>query len=220
MIRLCRDDLISGSENMSNDSEMKSYLEIPAWKRDAALFWAYFKIAALVVGGGYAILAAAQREFVTRKQWLTEDDVVEMVTITQTVPGIIACNTAAYIGWKIDGWRGAVSAVLGAIFPSFVIILLIATGMNALSDFFSAPATRGAFSAVTSAVAAMVAVTGMKMRKKTIKSLDGIIIAVICFSAITFLRLSPPVMIIFSVAAGIILESFSRRKKNAEEGEK
>ena len=220
MIRLCRDDLISGSENMSNDSEMKSYLGIPAWKRDAALFWAYFKIAALVVGGGYAILAAAQREFVTRKQWLTEDDVVEMVTITQTVPGIIACNTAAYIGWKIDGWRGAVSAVLGAIFPSFVIILLIATGMNALSDFFSAPATRGAFSAVTSAVAAMVAVTGMKMRKKTIKSLDGIIIAVICFSAITFLRLSPPVMIIFAVVAGIILESFSRRKKNAEEGEK
>ena len=205
---------------MCNESEVKSYLEIPAWKRDAALFWAYFKIAALVVGGGYAILAAAQWEFVTRKQWLTEDDVVEMVTVTQTVPGIIACNTAAYIGWKIDGWRGAASAVLGAIFPSFVIILLIATGMSALSDFFSAPATRGAFSAVTSAVAAMVAVTGMKMRKKTIKSLDGVIIAVICFSAITFFRLSPPVMIIFAVAAGIILESFSRRKKNTEEGEK
>ena len=207
-------------ENMSNESELKNCLEIPAWKRDAALFWAYFKIAALVVGGGYAILAAAQREFVTRRQWLTEDDVVEMVTITQTVPGIIACNTAAYIGWKIDGWRGAVSAVLGAIFPSFVIILLIATGMSALSDFFSAPATRGAFTAVTSAVAAMVAVTGMKMRKKTIKNIDGVIIAVICFLAITFFRLSPPVMIVFAVIAGIFLESFYRRKAGTGEGDK
>ena len=76
---------------MENNTVNRTYLEIPAWKRDTALFWAYFKIAALVVGGGYAILAAAQREFVTRRQWLTEDDVVEMVTITQTVPGIIAC---------------------------------------------------------------------------------------------------------------------------------
>ena len=66
---------------MENNTENKTYLEIPAWKRDTALFWAYFKIAALVVGGGYAILAAAQREFVTRRQWLTEDDVVEMVII-------------------------------------------------------------------------------------------------------------------------------------------
>lgn len=205
---------------MENNTVNRTYLEIPAWKRDTALFWAYFKIAALVVGGGYAILAAAQREFVTRRQWLTEDDVVEMVTITQTVPGIIACNTAAYIGWKIDGWRGAVSAVLGAIFPSFVIILLIATGMSALSDFFSAPATRGAFTAVTSAVAAMVAVTGMKMRKKTIKNLDGAIIALICFSAITFFRLSPPVMIVFAVIAGIILESIYRRKSGTGESDK
>ena len=205
---------------MENNTVNRTYLEIPAWKRDTALFWAYFKIAALVVGGGYAILAAAQREFVTRRQWLTEDDVVEMVTITQTVPGIIACNTAAYIGWKIDGWRGAVSAVLGAIFPSFVIILLIATGMSALSDFFSAPVTRGAFTAVTSAVAAMVAVTGMKMRKKTIKNLDGAIIALICFSAITFFRLSPPVMIIFAVVAGIVLESIYRRKSGTGESDK
>ena len=205
---------------MENNTVNRTYLEIPAWKRDTALFWAYFKIAALVVGGGYAILAAAQREFVTRRQWLTEEDVVEMVTITQTVPGIIACNTAAYIGWKIDGWRGAVSAVLGAIFPSFVIILLIATGMSALSDFFSAPATRGAFTAVTSAVAAMVAVTGMKMRKKTIKNLDGAIIALICFSAITFFRLSPPVMIVFAVVAGIVLESVYRRKSKTGENDK
>ena len=198
---------------MENNTVNRTYLEIPAWKRDTALFWAYFKIAALVVGGGYVILAAAQREFVTKRKWLTEDDVVEMVTVTQTVPGIIACNTAAYIGWKIDGWRGAFSAVAGAVTPSFVIILLIASGMTLLADFFTAPATVGAFTAVTAAVAGMVAVTGLKMRKKTIKSPDGVIIAAICFGAITFFRVSPAYMIIFAVLAGITLEAVSRRKK-------
>ena len=141
---------------------------------------------------------------------------VEMVTITQTVPGIIACNTAAYIGWKINGWRGAASAVIGAIFPSFVIILLIAAGMGILTDFFSAESTRGAFKAVTAAVTGMVAVTALKMRKKTVKSWDGVIIALICFSAITFFRISPPFMIIFAVIAGIGLESFARRKRGGE----
>ena len=201
---------------MENNTENKTYLEIPAWKRDTALFWAYFKIAALVVGGGYAILAAAQREFVTRRQWLTEDDVVEMVTITQTVPGIIACNTAAYIGWKVNGWRGAVMAVLGAVTPSFFIILLIAAGMTALSDFFQAPATCGAFTAVTSAVAAMVVVTALKMRKKAVKNLEGVIIALICFAAMTFFRLSPPGMIVFAIVSGIILEALSRKKRAGE----
>ena len=191
----------------------KDYREIPPFKRDAVLFWSYFKIAALVVGGGYAILAAAQREFVSKRGWMTEDDVIEMVTVTQTVPGIIACNTAAYIGWKIDGWRGAACAVAGAVMPSFLIILLIATGMTWLADFFSAPATLGAFTGVTSAVAGMVAVTGIKMRKKTVKNIEAAAIALICFFAITFFRVSPPFMILFAMIAGIVLEFFSRRKK-------
>ena len=200
-----------------DDAEVPAYAVLPSWKRDLALFWAYFKIAALVVGGGYAILAAARREFVTQKGWLTEDDVVEMLTVTQTVPGIIACNTAAWIGWKIDGLRGAAAAVLGAVCPSFLIILLIASGMTFLADFFAAPAVRGAFRAVTAAIAAMVAVTGMKMRKKTVTTGDGAAIALICFLAITVLRFSPPVMIAFAVAAGILLEAVCRVRRTREE---
>ena len=96
-----------------NGENLPAYSRLPAWKRDVSLFWAYFKIAALVVGGGYAILAAARREFVTRKEWFTEDEIVEMMAVTQTVPGIIACNTAAYIG---SNYRNI---------PAFVILILI-----------------------------------------------------------------------------------------------
>jgi chromate transporter len=196
---------------------LPAYSLLPAWRRDVSLFWAYFKIAALVVGGGYAILAAARREFVTRKEWLTEDEIVEMMAVTQTVPGIIACNTAAYIGWKIDGFRGAAAAVLGAICPSFLIILLIASGMTFLADFFASPAVRGAFRAVTAAIAAMVAVTAMKMRKKTVTGPEGLAIALVCFFAITVIRLSPPYMIAFAVVFGIVFETCRRAKRIGEE---
>ena len=200
-----------------SEEKLPAYSDLPAWKRDVSLFWAYFKIAALVVGGGYAILAAARREFVTRREWLTEDEIVEMTAVTQTVPGIIACNTAAYIGWKIDGFRGAASAVLGAVCPSFLIILLIASGMTFLADFFASPAVRGAFRAVTAAIAAMVAITGVKMRKKTVAGSDGVAIALICFLAITVIRISPPYMIAFAVISGIMLETCRRARRTAEE---
>ena len=199
-----------------SEEKLPTYSDLPAWKRDISLFWAYFKIAALVVGGGYAILAAARREFVTRREWLTEDEMVEMMAVTQTVPGIIACNTAAYIGWKIDGFRGAASAVLGAVCPSFLIILLIASGMTFLADFFASPAVRGAFRAVTAAIAAMVAVTGVKMRKKTVSGPDGVVIALVCFLAITVIRISPPCMIAFAVIAGIVFEACRRTRRTAE----
>ena len=200
-----------------NGENLPAYSRLPAWKRDVSLFWAYFKIAALVVGGGYAILAAARREFVTRKEWFTEDEIVEMMAVTQTVPGIIACNTAAYIGWKIDGFRGAASAVLGAVCPSFLIILLIASGMTFLADFFASAPVRGAFRAVTAAIAAMVAVTGMKMRKKTVTGPEGPVIALVCFLAITVLRVSPPYMIAFAVISGIVFEACRRVKRIREE---
>ena len=74
------------------------YQEIPALKRNWILFWSFIKITSLVIGGGYAIIAAAQDDFVTRRKWLTEDDVLEMITITQTVPAILSCNAAIYIG--------------------------------------------------------------------------------------------------------------------------
>ena len=200
-----------------SEERVPAYSVLPAWKRDLSLFWAYFKIAALVVGGGYAILAAARREFVTRKEWLTEDEMVDMMTVTQTVPGIIACNTAAYIGWKIDGVRGAASAVLGAVCPSFLIILLIASGMTFLADFFASPPVRGAFRAVTAAIAAMVAVTGMKMRRKTVAGPEGVVIALVCFAAITVIRISPPYMIAFAVISGIAFEACRRAGRNTED---
>ena len=90
------------------------------------LFWGFFKIAALVVGGGYAIVPAAENEFIHRKKLLTEDELLDMMAIIQSLPGIIAGNAALYIGYRAAGVWGALTALLGVATPSTVIILLIA----------------------------------------------------------------------------------------------
>ncbi|MDD3886342.1 MAG: chromate transporter, partial [Victivallaceae bacterium] len=105
------------------------FINFDRLRRAATLYVTFFKIALLVVGGGYAIIAAAQEEFVTRRRWITDDEMLDVITVTQTVPGIIACNSAVCIGWRIAGVVGALAAALGAITPSVAIIALIAAGM-------------------------------------------------------------------------------------------
>ncbi|MBQ9776731.1 MAG: chromate transporter, partial [Lentisphaeria bacterium] len=102
------------------------------FRRSLIVFWSFIRITSLVIGGGYAIISAAQLEFVEKRKWLTDDDVLEMITITQTVPGILACNAAIYIGWRLAGLPGAVAGLLGAVIPSVVIITLIAAGMKSI----------------------------------------------------------------------------------------
>ena len=90
------------------------------------LFFTFAKIAAFVLGGGLAMLPVIEETFVNKKKLLTGEELLDVVALTQTVPGIIAANAAVSIGMKIAGFAGAVAALLGAIFPSFVIILSIA----------------------------------------------------------------------------------------------
>ena len=109
---------------------MREAFSREALARDLMLFGAFFRIAAVVVGGGFAIIAAAEEEFVRRRKLLTADDILEMVTITQTVPGIVACTAAIYIGYRVNGKAGAFAAALGAVLPSLIIIMLIAAGVT------------------------------------------------------------------------------------------
>ena len=94
------------------------------------LFFTFAKIAALVLGGGLAMLPVIEETFVNKKKLLTNEELLDVVALTQTVPGIIAANAAVAIGTKIAGFAGALAALLGAIFPSFVIILLVTALMN------------------------------------------------------------------------------------------
>ena len=90
------------------------------------LFWTYLKIGTFTIGGGYVMLSMIEREIVERKGWIDREEFMNMIALAQAAPGLIAVNSAIFIGWRIGGWRGVIATVLGAVLPSFLIILAIA----------------------------------------------------------------------------------------------
>ncbi len=94
----------------------------------------FFRIGALTFGGGYAMIPLIKTELVQEKEWLEEEEFVEVIGITQSVPGAIAVNMAVYLGNKISNGLGAFCAALGVITPSFMVILTIAASFTAFND--------------------------------------------------------------------------------------
>lgn len=90
------------------------------------LFWTYLKIGTFTLGGGYAMLPLIEKEVVERHRWLDGKEFLNMMALAQAAPGLIAINSAIFLGHRLCGWRGVVACVLGAALPSIVIILLIA----------------------------------------------------------------------------------------------
>ncbi|MBO4518535.1 MAG: chromate transporter, partial [Paludibacteraceae bacterium] len=113
------------------------------------LFWTYLKIGTFTLGGGYAMLPLIQREVVDRKGWIDEEEFLNMIALAQAAPGLIAVNSAIFIGWRVGGWKGVAGAVLGAVLPSFLIILAIAM---VFSEWKELPAVEAVFKGVRPAV--------------------------------------------------------------------
>jgi chromate transporter len=120
------------------------------------------KIGTFTLGGGYAMLPLIQREVVDRKGWIDEEEFLNMIALAQAAPGLIAVNSAIFIGWRIGGWRGVIGAVLGAVLPSFLIILGIAV---LFQDWKELPAVEAVFKGIRPAVVALIAAPLVKMAK-------------------------------------------------------
>lgn len=126
------------------------------------LFLTYLKIGTFTLGGGYAMLPLIQHEVVDRKGWIDEEEFLNMIALAQAAPGLIAVNSAIFIGWRVGGWKGVCGAVLGAVLPSFLIILAIAM---VFQDWKELPAVEAAFKGIRPAVVALIAAPLFKMAK-------------------------------------------------------
>jgi chromate transporter len=126
------------------------------------LFWTYLKIGTFTLGGGYAMLPLIQREVVDRQGWIDEEEFLNMIALAQAAPGLIAVNSAIFIGWRVGGWSGVAGAVLGAVLPSFLIILSIAT---VFAEWKEQPAVEAAFKGIRPAVVALIAAPLVKMAR-------------------------------------------------------
>ena len=131
------------------------------------LFYTYLKIGTFTLGGGYAMLPLIQREVVERQGWIDEEEFLNMIALAQAAPGLIAVNSAIFIGWRVGGWRGVCGAVLGAVLPAFVIILAIAM---IFQDWKELPAVEAAFKGIRPAVVALIAAPLFKMAKTALKT--------------------------------------------------
>ena len=108
------------------------------------------------------MLPLIQREVVDRKGWIDEKEFLNMIALAQAAPGLIAVNSAVFIGWRVGGWKGVCGAVLGAVLPSFLIILAIAMVFSEWKDL---PAVEAVFKGVRPAVVALIAAPLVKLAK-------------------------------------------------------
>ena len=140
------------------------------------LFWTFAKIGVCTFGGGYAMLPILQRELVEKRDWTTEAELSDYFAIGQCTPGIIAVNTATFVGHKLKGPAGGVAATLGLVFPCLVIIMLIAAF---LQNFAELPVVIHAFNGVRACVCALILSSVLKLRKSTVVDVPTVIIFVV-----------------------------------------
>lgn len=124
------------------------------------LFWSFFKIGTFTFGSGYAMIPMIEREVVDRKKWFEKEDFYNQFSLASSAPGPFALNTAVFVGYKVRGWWGSLAAVLGAVLPSFTIIILIAIYFT---DFKDNPTVEAAFKGIRPAVIALIAVPFVRM---------------------------------------------------------
>ena len=173
------------------------------------LFTTFAKIGVTTFGGGYAMLPMMQAELVDKKKWTTDEELTDYFAISQCTPGIIAVNTATFVGGKQAGGFGAICATAGLVFPSVVIIIVIAA---LLAGFADNEAVRHAFNGIRAAVCALIIDGAIRLGKNAIvdKRCVVLFLAVLVCAVVT--PLSP---IWFVVLAGVV-GFFLKRGKQKE----
>ena len=173
------------------------------------LFFTFCRIGGLTFGGGYAMLPIIQKEIVEEKKLATEEEVLDYYAVGQCTPGIIAVNTATFIGYKVHGIIGAIVATLGVVFPSLIIITIIAA---LLKNFANYSIVQHAFSGIRVVVIALIVSAILKLAKTSIKNSTTLIIAIIAFILVAFVNLSPIYIVIAAACIGLILKFIRGRK--------
>lgn len=129
------------------------------------LFWAFFKIGGLTFGGGYSMIPMLKKEFVEKNNWITEEELIDSYAISQVIPGVISVNIALIIGNKKRGILGGIFSMLGVLMPSFVIIILISSFIEKISEI---EITKYVFSGIKIAILAMVLKSIQEIFKKSV----------------------------------------------------
>lgn len=175
------------------------------------MFITFVRIGAFTIGGGYAMIPLIQREVVQIRKWMSPKEFIDMLALAQSAPGVIAINTAIFIGYKLKGVRGSIVTALGCALPSFVIILIIAM---VFTDFKDNPLVERIFKGIRPAVVALIVAPLYNMAKSAGVTWKTLFIPVIAALLIWGLNLSPVWVVIAAIVGGIIYGTIRAKKTN------
>ena len=185
------------------------------------LFLTFAKVGICTFGGGYAMLPILQREVVEKKGWATDEELTDYFAIAQCTPGVIAVNTATFVGQKHKGASGGILATLGVVFPSIVIIMILAAFIQ---NFAHLPVVIHAFAGIRACVCALILSSVIKLAKKSLTNLPAILIYIVILAlavlgnwvtfpadavwgAVLNFLLSPVVLVILAGLAGLCVRA-------------
>ncbi len=177
------------------------------------IFFAFLKIGAFTLGGGYAMIPLVEKEVVERKGWMQRQEFLDLIALTQAMPGVIAINMAVFVGYKIGsaelrsasvrGVPCSIAAALGAALPSFVIILLIAVFFAGFKDN---PLVERIFKGIRPAVVALIAVPVLTTAQSAGLTYKTVVIPVVTALLVWLCHVSPVYIVLVAIAAGLVYQ--------------
>ena len=179
-------------------------------KKLLQLFLAFARVGVMTFGGGYAMIPILEREIVDRHGWASGEELMDYYAVGQCTPGVIAVNTATFIGYKVAGTVGGIAATLGVVFPSLVIITVIAGVLTHLAD---SPQVKSAFAAIRVCVCVLIFNAVLKLWKSAVKDRWALCIFLAVFAGAVFLKISPVIYVLAAAVTGILIETIRGRQK-------
>lgn len=173
------------------------------------IFWIFAKIGAFTIGGGIPMIAAIKKELVER-QWLTDEDFIDIITLAQTAPGLFAVNIAILTGHKLRGTKGSIVATIGSALPPFIIILLVAMFFTSYKDN---EYVIKAFKGIRPAVVALIGVPMLDMLRSTRMRWWSWLIVVSSMTLVCLLSVSPIYILICVISVAAFVSWYNNKKE-------
>ncbi len=178
--------------------------------KNLEIYLSFLKIGSFTIGGGYVMVPLMQELAIKQKNWCTDDEFLDYVTIAQSLPGMFGANVATNLGYKVGGVLGATSAVLGMVTPSLIIITLFA---SVYDELMTIELIQNAFTGIQSAVLALIAVSAINLYKKAIKTKFQIFLLIIAMGLTLIIDFSPFYLILSGIAIGLIHSIYMAKKE-------
>ncbi len=177
------------------------------------LFTCFARIGAFTIGGGFAMIPLIQKEVVEKHKWLEDDEFIDILAMSQSLPGLLAVNISIFLGYRIKGTKGSIVATLGSILPPFTIILMIAM---LFSSFKDNPTVNAMFKGIRPVVVSLIAVPTIQLAIRNKLNIYTGMIALASMLLISFLNVSP----IYILVVVAVFSIFYQKYKESREGKK